>query len=251
MNESVLKYLRELSAEAKARTTSCFSAEVEEFSFLTAKMIETLQCYHSQNPVHDERDPKQIAFGLMTKGANTLMAGFELALTGYKWEPPILFRSALEGFATAWDIVHNKTRFVSWKAGKKFDSTDSISNLKKAIEPVGKMYGFLSNMNVHTSPLNSSPAILVSDLGAKFQFFGLIPAGKENVRKGEIYFALLSAYVYLQLTEIVFHNYSVELETVEKIHGTDSVKTKISARHQRFVDAATQHFKSILEDPAS
>lgn len=251
MNESVLKYLRELSAEVKARITNYFSSEVEEFSFLTEKMIETLQRYHSQNPIFDQLDSKHVAFGLMTKGANTLMAGFEIVLTGYMWEPPILFRSALEGFATAWDIVNNEARFATWKADKKFDSTDSISNLKKAIEPVGKMYGLLSNMNVHTSPLNSSPAMLVSESGPKFQFFGLTPIGKENVRKGEIYFALLTAYVCLQLTELIFHNYSPGLETIEKIHGTDSARLKVSARHRKFVDAATQHFKTASENPAA
>ena len=247
MNEAVLKYLRELSADAKARITIHFGFEVEEFSFLIATMIAILQRYHSRNPVYDDRDPEQVAFGLMTKGANTLMAGFELALTGYMWEPPVLLRSALEGFAAAWDIVHNEDRFATWNARKKFDATDSISNLKKVIEPIGKMYGFMSNMNVHTSPLNSSPPMLASDSGPKFQFFGLTPAGKESIRKGEIYFALFVAYVCLQLTELVFHNYSIELETIEKIPGTGLVRTKVSARHQRFVDAAMEHFKAVSE----
>jgi len=151
MNESVLKYVCEQSAEVKTRLTQHFSSEVEEFSILTAKIIATLQNYNVQNLLHDEGDQKQVAFGLMTKGTNTLMAGFELALAGYMWEPPVLFRSALEVFATAWDIVHNEARFVIWKTGKKFDSTDSISNVKKAIEPFGKLYGYLSYMNVHTS----------------------------------------------------------------------------------------------------
>lgn len=148
MESTVLKYLREMSPESRARVTTHFSKEVSEFAFLAAKITETLQHYHARNPQHDENNPKEVAFALMTKGANTLMAGFELVLTGYMWEPPILFRSALEGFAVAWDVVHNDPRFAAWKASKKFDSTDSISNLKKAIEPIGKMYGLLSN-NVH------------------------------------------------------------------------------------------------------
>lgn len=251
MNEPVLKYLWELSAEAKARITTYFGSEVEEFSFLIATLIATLQRYHRQNLIYDDRDPKQVAFGLMTKSANTLMAGFELALTGYMWEPPVLLRSALEGFATAWDIVQNKDRFATWTARKKFDSTDSISSLKKIIGPIGKMYGFMSSKNVHISPLNSSPPMLTSDSGPKFQFFGLTPPGKESRSKGEIYFALLVAHVCLQLTELVFHNYSIELETIEKIPGTDLVRTKISARHRRFVDAAMEHLKAVSESSAT
>jgi len=250
MKKTVLKYLYDLAPDSKGRLTKHFADEVEEFGILIATMIETLQNYKSLNQTHDENVPKQVAYGLMTKGANTLMAAFELALNGYMWEPPVLFRSALEGFASAWDIVHNDTRFTIWRTGKKFDSADSITNLKKAIEPVGKMYGFLSNMHVHTSPLNSSPSMVLSDQEPKLQFFGLIRAGKEHVRKGEIYFSLLSAYVCLQLTELVFHQYSRGLETIEKISGTDCVKTKVTERHQKFVDTALQHFKIISEDPS-
>jgi len=249
MEATVLKYVRELSPESRARVAAHFSKEVDEFAFLVAKLTETLQRYHARNPKHDESNPKEVAFALMTKGANTLMAGFEVVLTGYMWEPPILFRSALEGFAVAWDLVHNGPRFVTWKAGKKFDSTDSISNLKKTIEPVGKMYGFLSNMHVHTGPLNSSPPMFLVGEEQKFQFFGLLSPGKEHLRKGEVYFALLTAHVCLQLTELVFHEYSSGLETIEKIPGTDLVRTTVSQRHRPFVEASKEHFKLMSQDP--
>lgn len=249
MEATVLKYLRELSPESRARVTAHFSKEVDEFAYLTAKITETLQRYYERNPKHDGSNPKEVAFALMTKCANTLVAGFELVLSGYMWEPPILFRSALEGFAVAWDLVHNAPRFSTWKARKKFDSTDSISNLKKAIEPVGRIYGFLSNMHVHTGPLNSSPPMFLVGEEQKFQFFGLLSPGKERLRKGEVYFALLSAYVCLQLTELVFHNYSSGLETIEKIPGTDLVRTIVSQRHQPFVDASIEHFKLMSQDP--
>lgn len=249
MEAVVLKYLRELSPEARTRVAAHFSNEVGEFAFLAAKITETLQHYHARHPGHDENNPKEVAFALMTKGANTLMAGFELALTGYMWEPPVLFRSALEGFAVAWDLVHNEQRFLTWKSRGKFDSTRSISNLKKAIDPVGEMYGFLSNMFVHTGPLNSSPPMLIVGGEQKFQFFGLLARGKEHLRKGEICFALLAAYICLQLTELVFHDYSFGLETIEKISGTDFVRTVVSPRHRPFVDASMEHFKLMSQDP--
>ena len=79
----------------------------------------------------------------------------------------------------------------------------------------------------------------------KFQFFGLVPAGREAVRKGEIYFALLMAHIGLQLTELVFHNYAAQLETIERIPGTDTVRTAVSARHRPFVEAAMAHFTAM------
>lgn len=251
MSETILKYLYEDSTDVKTRITNHFSSEVKEFSFLTAKIIETLQHYHSLNPKYDSGDPKHIAYGLMTKGANTLMAGFELALSGYMWEPAVIFRSAIEGFATAWDVVHNKERFNAWNTSKKFESTKSISNASKANSNLGQIWGLLSNMHVHTCPLNSSPSILVSDQEPRFQFFGLIPPGKEVVQKGEIYSALFVAHICLELTELVFHNYSLGLETIEKIPGADYIKTKTSARHRLFVDAAIQYFTSIVKNPTA
>jgi hypothetical protein len=249
MEVAAIQYLRHLSPDTRTRVTSHFSAEVDEFALLVSKLTETLQRYHAVNPKHDPDNPKEVAFGLMTKSANTLVAGFELVLTGYMWEPPILFRSALEGFAVAWDVVHNAPRFAAWKAGKKFESTLSISSLKKTIEPVGKMYGFLSNMHVHTAPLNSSPPMFMNGDDRKFQFFGLLPRGKEHLRKGEVCFALLTAHLCLQLAELVFHKYSSGLETIEYIPDTDLVRTTVSPRHRRFVEASIEHFRLMSQDP--
>ncbi len=249
MKETVHKYLTELAPDSKRRLTSHFAEEVEEFSFLLAQTIATLQNYRKLNPTTANDDPNAVAYGIMTKSANTIMAGFELALGGYLWEPPILFRNALEGFASAWDIVHNPKRFELWKKGKNYNSTDSISNLKKAIEPVGKLYGFLSNMYAHINPMNASPSFVVSEGEPKLQFFGLLRPGKESIRVGGVYFALLAAYVCLQLAELTFHQYSPALETIEKIPGTEYVKTRVSDRHRKFVNAALEHFKSVGDDP--
>lgn len=249
MKETVQKYLTELAPDTKRRLTMHFLGEAEEFSFLLGQMIATLQKYHELNPTAANDDPKPVAYGVMTKGANTIMAGFELVLGGYLWEPSVLFRNALEGFASAWDIVHNPKRFELWKKGNKYNSTGSISNLKKAIDPVGKMYGFLSNMYVHLNPMNASPSYVISDGEPKLQFFGLLRAGKEDIRVGEVHFALMVAYVCLQLTELTFHQYSTELETIEKIPGTEYVKTRVSDRHRQFVNAAMEHFKSVVDDP--
>ena len=204
MQETAQKYLDRLAAESKARLTAHFANEVEEMAVLTSKAMQALQNYHRANPQHDANDPKQVAFGLMTKSVNTLMAAFELSLGGYMWEPSILLRSALEGSATAWDLVHNKSRFELWKTKRRFDSTDSISNVKEVSAEIGKLYGHLSNFNVHTSPLNSSPSMLLVDDEAKFQFFGFVRPGKESVRKTEIFLCLFVTYICLQLTELVF-----------------------------------------------
>ena len=165
-------------------------------------------------------------------------------------EPPILLRNALEGFASAWDIVQNEPRFNTWKTKRNFSSTDSITNLKKAIEPIGEMYGLFSNMYAHINPVNASPSYVMSDTEPKLQFFGLIRSGKESIRISEIYVSVLVAFVCLQLTELTFHQFSPELETIEKIPGTDYVRTKVSERHRKLVNAALEHFKAVVQDPS-
>ena len=251
MQEAALKYLRELAAESKTRLTVHFADEVEEMAILTSRAMQALQNYHRVNPQYDANDAKQVAFGLMTKGANTLMAAFELSLGGYLWEPSILLRSALEGCATAWDLVHNKSRFELWKARRKFDSSDSITNVKEVSDAIGKLYGHLSNFNVHTHPLNSSPSMVMVQDQPKFQFFGLVTPGKESVRKGEIYLCLFVTYICLQLTELVFHQYATELETIERVPGENMVRTRVSERHRKVVDAMKVHFKQTAEGLAS
>jgi len=248
MKNTVLKYVHELAPESKARVTIHFAAEVEEFSILISHMTQTLQNYHQLNSTHDKNEPKQVAYGLMTKGASTLMAGFELSLSGYLWEPSILFRNALETFATAWDIVHNESRFKRWKTNKHFKSTDSISSAKEVIEQIGKLHGHLSSMHAHIGPTNASPSCVMSGDEPKLQFFGLIRSGKEGIRAGEIHFSLLVAYMCLQLTELTFHQYAHELETIVPIPGSGHAQTKVSERHRKFMDAALQYFKTVLDD---
>jgi hypothetical protein len=78
----------------------------------------------------------------------------------------------------------------------------------------------------------------------------LIRSGKEDIRAVGVYFALLTAFVCLQLTELTFHQFSPELETIEKIPNSDYVRVKVSDRHRKFVNAAMEHFKNILTDPS-
>jgi hypothetical protein len=78
-----------LAPNSKARVTKHFLEEVDEFCTLISHIIVTLQNYYSLNPIYHCDKPKPVAYGIMTKGANTLMAAFELVLGGYLWEPPI------------------------------------------------------------------------------------------------------------------------------------------------------------------
>ena len=142
----------------RSRMIAHYETEIGEFVRLISVLIDLLGNFHEANQQYDKKRPYHAAFGLMTKGANTLGAAFELSLDGYLWEPPSLLRVSLETFSVAWDIVHNRKRFQSWLNSKKFKSTTSVSNAKEVSAVIGKLNGFLSEMNVHINPLNSSPS---------------------------------------------------------------------------------------------
>ncbi|MBN2107641.1 MAG: hypothetical protein JW832_09445 [Deltaproteobacteria bacterium] len=244
--QAILKYIQEESFESKHRLAEYFSKEVEEFATLISSSIHILQNFQTKNPRYNPNDPQHIAYGLMTKGINTLMAGHELSLNGYFWEPDILLRNALEGFSVAWDIIHNEDRFVLWK-GKKFDSAKSISKVKEVSTVISKLWGHLSNMYVHSCPLNASPSCMEAAGNLEFQKFGFIPKGKENTRKGDIYTSIFVAYICLQLTELCFYQYANKLETIELLSDSNHAVNIVSERHRKFVNKMTVHFKEIAE----
>ena len=250
MIETTKQYLTDLSMDSKRRGLEQFSSEVDEFSILLGKMNQALQRFHRETS-DSAPASKRVAFGLMTKAASTLMAGFELALTGYRWEPSALYRAALEGCAVAWDVVHNAGRLVQWNTDeiKKFNSTHSITRVKDVIAVFGPMYGLLSKMNVHTSPINSSPNMFPGVDGAEptFQLYGATPPDQEAARSSEIYFSLFVAFICLQLTELVFYQHATDLETMERVPGQLLMKSKVSDRHRAFVDEMKRVFQKMIE----
>lgn len=179
MTEYITEYFEKSATDTRARMNEHYKPEIEEFARLVSAIISPLQRFNKANPKFDKNRSQSFAFGLMTKGANSLAAAFELALSGYMWEPPTLLRMALETFSVGWDIVHNPDRFKSWSDQNNFESTRSISNAKEVSEVIGKLNRLLSKMNVHINPTNSSPAMFHAD-SPKIQLFGFKNARKRG-----------------------------------------------------------------------
>lgn len=246
VHELIIDYFHRSAPDTRARMIRHYSDEVVEFARLLNMMITLLSRFIAERPQYDKERPYHPAYGLMTKSANTLGAGFELILTGYYWEPPALFRSAVEACAVAWDIVHKPERFNAWRDDKKFKSTDSISNAKEVSEVIGKLYGLQSKMNIHTGPINSSPAMFMTDK-PRAQLFGLVQPGKEYTRKAEVYYALFVTFVCLQLAELTFHMYGDKLETIEILAGKGQARTRVSATHRKFKSEMVEVFRQSAE----
>jgi len=52
----------------------------------------------------------------------------------------------------------------------------------------------------------------------------------------------------LQMTELCFHQYTSEYETIEKIPGKQYVKNKVTERHKKFVDTAMALFQDWIDN---
>lgn len=246
--DAVSGYLQEQAPETKRRLTQHYAPEVDEFSILMGKLIEILQTYWAQNSHRGPEDPRFVAFGLMTKGANALMAALESALSGYLWEPAALIRTAIESFATGWDITDDSSRFARWNAERSFESTKSLARLEAVVPQVGRLNGLLTDLGVHTKPFNSSPAMFVTQGGPTFQFFGLVPRGDEEARRTQVYLNIFAVFICLNVTELVFHQHAAALETIELIPEAGRARFVVSARHRALVDAMTAHFQRLADE---
>jgi len=246
MTDIVAEYFSHLSRDTRSRMEEYYASETDEFVRLTSSIVSMLIRFEAANAKYEKESPYHSAYGLMTKGANTLGAAFELAINGYLWEPPTLLRVALETYSVAWDIVHNPDRFMKWKENKKFDSTFSITKAKEVTPVIGKLNGLLSKMNVHISPLNSSPAMIQGE-PPKIQLFGLINPDKENIRRPEIYMCLFITYICLQLAELTFYKYTEHLETIEILEGSAQPRVRVSETHKKFANEMKSVFRQLAE----
>jgi hypothetical protein len=249
MPSDINEYLNSAGPDCKRRLIKTYANEVEQFSYLVGKIKETLAEFSYRRSSLSDPSRRDIAFGLMYKCVNTLMAGFELALSGYYWEPPILHRNAVEGCAAAWDIALNDKSFELWQGKKHFKSADSIARLSKEDNFFGKFWGHLSNQNVHTTQLNSSPTFFTMDGTHKFQVFGYVPEGKEETRRFVIEISVFAADVCLNLTEMVFFPFALQPETLVKSENDGHVRRHTSERMSRFREAFEQTCRKMMSDP--
>jgi len=119
------------------------------YNILTKAMVE------KENPLSD--NDFQSA-NLYWTALNTILAAIDLLRRGYLKEPQMLIRNALETFAVAYDFHENPDHYRSFIANpKKFESTKSISVIKKVHGFIGQLYGQLSSQFTHISGLHVLP----------------------------------------------------------------------------------------------
>lgn len=231
-------YLFENGNECRQRISQAYPLEIASFIHLIDLLRTTLAEFLYNKTTEHPPEAHIIASGIMLKSANTLMAGFELCLSGYHYEPPILFRSAVEGCAAAWDIVTNEHTLRMWQGKKMFKSCDSIARLNKIDPFYGKWWGLQSNSNVHTTQINGTPTIFYTpDQKMEFQMFGFVPTGKEESKRYVIESAIVAALACLHLVERVFFEYLSEPPETVVIGQDGKLYKKVTEQHEQYIVA--------------
>lgn len=85
----------------------------------------------------------------------SLVGGLDLMRNGYRLQPGLLLRNAIELCATVLDIWMNGDQFDALKQGR-MKSAKSITAASKAVPLFGKRYGLFSDMSVHVSDLHTT-----------------------------------------------------------------------------------------------
>lgn len=234
MRSGTEQYLNEYGPACRSRLAKNFEIELTEFSILVDKMKEPLIAFRQELMVDSAEVAREHAYGLMHKGINALVAGFELALSGFGSEPNILYRNSVEICAVGWDIVSNEKSLIKFLKNSNFESSSSIKSVAKVDVLYGFLWGMLSNHFVHVNKDNRTPPIRDSSIGRIYQPLGFIPAGEEEANRVNIEAGLLVAHRCLQLIEITFFPYVKNPEAVRESVPGKSVEKHVSDRHAVF-----------------
>lgn len=85
---------------------------------------------------------------VLTNALKSLTAGFALLRTGWRLQPQLCVRNGLEAVAVVVYLVEHPEEFQRFQEGR-LDSAKAVTKAKRALPPVGHLYGILSQEFVH------------------------------------------------------------------------------------------------------
>jgi len=89
---------------------------------------------------------------LIFNSSSTIVSALDCLRHGYRLQPGILVRHAIESICTALHLYTNSEDLPKYNSGN-FSSTKAISSAKKVIPIIGGIYGFFSREFAHIGTL--------------------------------------------------------------------------------------------------
>jgi hypothetical protein len=90
---------------------------------------------------------------LLLNASQTITCALEVIRHGFRLQPGILIRNAIETICVAVSLFVEPSLLAEHNGGR-LDSTKTISTAKKAIPPLGRLYGFFSQQFAHLGQMH-------------------------------------------------------------------------------------------------
>lgn len=130
----------------------------ESFDRLTREAVEHLESmyrrigavlYLGLNRAKSEGDDhRQACSIILTNALKSLTAAFALLRTGWRLQPYLCLRNALETVSVAVHLMKHPDDLAKLRAGT-LDTPKTVSTAKQAVPHIGRLYGVISNEFVH------------------------------------------------------------------------------------------------------
>jgi len=153
-NNALKKQLQEKIPKINESFDSCYSQELDYLSEEISKLI-AIQFGGIRRAEKSKIELQIVCANLYRNSINTLTTALQLTRSGYPVQSGTLLRSAIEICAAAIHLYLSPEKFEEFKK-KEFKSTKSISFADNIIPAFGKIWGFLSNTQVHINVMHGN-----------------------------------------------------------------------------------------------
>ena len=150
-NDLLINQLRRDSLAIAESFDSLCDNDLREMSklFSEASAI-VIKALHANHPLSSQQS---WAAEVLINIANSISAAAYVLRGGYTLVPGTILRNAIEAMAVCLHGLQHPSDLEKIKSGG-FNTPHAITTAKKVIPPFGQMYGLLSNLFTHISPLH-------------------------------------------------------------------------------------------------
>jgi hypothetical protein len=219
--EEILNHIHSTSDKVADHFDKFHSAFVESMASDISVSFKELDSIIN-HPTHDLNDQEFQSALLLWSCLNSAICAIEAFRRGYFIEPSAICRNTLEYACAAYEICKDVSAHTKYMSGK-YHSNEAPTFAKKQLAMIGKVYGILSNLYTHLSPLHSVPQGATNDKGSTSNLWIGGGFSEQDKRKHHMVRMSISLLVDIigAITELCFYELVVEKRYISK--NSDSI----------------------------
>jgi hypothetical protein len=150
-DDMVLNQLRREGPKIAESFDRAFDSELKEISAEFAKTFGLLWL-GTQRTLAKKDEVRSQGCVLLLNSGQTIVGALELVRHGFRLQPGMLIRNAIEMICVALSLFTNQTAVEDYRVGT-LNSPKAVTHAKKIIPILGKLYGFFSRQFAHLGDL--------------------------------------------------------------------------------------------------